>query len=213
MGTRHLTCVFLDGEYKVAQYGQWDGYPAGQGRTCLEFLQKHGHGEDLERFKRHVRNCFWITAEEVEKINTRIREDKEFGSKWQDVYPELSRDTGAEILETIYNANKDVIKLNDDLSFAADSLFCEWVWVVDLDKGTFEAYKGFNHTPLDEDERFYHFGEDENGTMTGKRAYSGDVYYPVRLVGCYKLDDLPDVDDMINELDPPEQEDEEEEEA
>ena len=28
MGTRNLTCVFKDGEYKVAQYGQWDGYPS-----------------------------------------------------------------------------------------------------------------------------------------------------------------------------------------
>jgi len=27
MGTRNLTCVMKDGQYKVAQYGQWDGYP------------------------------------------------------------------------------------------------------------------------------------------------------------------------------------------
>ena len=27
MGTRNLTVVYLDGQYKVAQYGQWDGYP------------------------------------------------------------------------------------------------------------------------------------------------------------------------------------------
>lgn len=27
MGTRHLTAVVIDGDYKVAQYGQWDGYP------------------------------------------------------------------------------------------------------------------------------------------------------------------------------------------
>lgn len=31
MGTRNLTAVYLDGQYKVAQYGQWDGYPEGQG--------------------------------------------------------------------------------------------------------------------------------------------------------------------------------------
>ena len=38
MGTRNLTVVFMDGEYKVAQYGQWDGYPEGQGITCFNFL-------------------------------------------------------------------------------------------------------------------------------------------------------------------------------
>lgn len=25
MGTRNLTIVYSNGEYKVAQYGQWDG--------------------------------------------------------------------------------------------------------------------------------------------------------------------------------------------
>ena len=38
MGTRNLTCVFVNGEYKVAQYCQWDGYPSGQGLTILNFL-------------------------------------------------------------------------------------------------------------------------------------------------------------------------------
>lgn len=40
MGTRNLTCVVVDGEMKVAQYGQWDGYPEGQGATCCEFIQE-----------------------------------------------------------------------------------------------------------------------------------------------------------------------------
>jgi hypothetical protein len=31
MGTRNLIAVFFDGEYRVAQYSQWDGYPEGQG--------------------------------------------------------------------------------------------------------------------------------------------------------------------------------------
>ena len=40
MGTRHLTCVVKDGDYKVAQYGQWDGYPSGQGIDILTFLRE-----------------------------------------------------------------------------------------------------------------------------------------------------------------------------
>ena len=39
MGTRHLICVVKDNEYKLAQYGQWDGYPEGQGVNILRFLR------------------------------------------------------------------------------------------------------------------------------------------------------------------------------
>lgn len=38
MGTRHLIEVVVDGQIKVAQYGQWDGYPSGQGVDVLKFL-------------------------------------------------------------------------------------------------------------------------------------------------------------------------------
>lgn len=41
MGTRGLTMVICDGETKVAQYGQWDHYPEGNGITCLEFTKRY----------------------------------------------------------------------------------------------------------------------------------------------------------------------------
>lgn len=40
MGTRSLTCVVLDDQFKIAQYGQFDGYPSGQGKTALEIMRK-----------------------------------------------------------------------------------------------------------------------------------------------------------------------------
>ena len=46
METRHLTLVYKNGAFKVAQYGQWDGYPSGQGLTALKFLRS----ADLSRF-------------------------------------------------------------------------------------------------------------------------------------------------------------------
>lgn len=33
MGTRHLICVYYKRRFAIAQYGQWDGYPGGQGLT------------------------------------------------------------------------------------------------------------------------------------------------------------------------------------
>ena len=37
MTTRSLTAVKINGEYKIAQYGYYDGYPSGQGVTILKF--------------------------------------------------------------------------------------------------------------------------------------------------------------------------------
>ena len=40
MGTRNLTIVRnKEGIIRVAQYGQWDGYPEGQGITALNFIK------------------------------------------------------------------------------------------------------------------------------------------------------------------------------
>ena len=41
MGTRNLTIVYSNGEYKVAQYGQWDGYPEGLGVQLLKYLREY----------------------------------------------------------------------------------------------------------------------------------------------------------------------------
>ena len=38
MGKRYLTCVVKDGGYKIAQYGQHDGYPEWAGKNILSFL-------------------------------------------------------------------------------------------------------------------------------------------------------------------------------
>lgn len=39
MGTRNITRVILDGQAKVNQYCQWDGYPTGRAKEVLTFLQ------------------------------------------------------------------------------------------------------------------------------------------------------------------------------
>lgn len=51
MGTRNPTAVVLDGEYKLAQYGQWDGFPSGQG------LVKSYSLDALPRDDRFLADC------------------------------------------------------------------------------------------------------------------------------------------------------------
>jgi hypothetical protein len=55
MGTRNLTMVISKGEYKIAQYGQWDGYPSGQGSVVLNFLMNLD--VDLNKFRDTLDRC------------------------------------------------------------------------------------------------------------------------------------------------------------
>ena len=56
MGTRNLTMVIdQKGKKKVAQYGQWDGYPSGVGANVLKFLENKELVEKLKTNLQKVR--------------------------------------------------------------------------------------------------------------------------------------------------------------
>jgi hypothetical protein len=190
MGTRNLTAVFFNGAYPVAQYGQWDGYPSGQGKTALEFL----HGADLDIFKVQLGRCEWVDTKKVDAFLKEVGSrdgglNMEQAEKYYKAFPYLGRDHGAEILEMIYTATGPV-ELSDSITFASDSLFCEWAYVIDLDAGKFEVYQGFNQEPVPPGQRFSDFPKDEKGIG----------YYPIRLIKSYDLDKLPTVEEFVAEL-------------
>lgn len=68
MGTRHLICAVSDNKYRIAQYGQWDGYPSGQGLAVLAFLKS----PMVERLKQNLDYCSWVT-------------DNEYNKRWEDM--------------------------------------------------------------------------------------------------------------------------------
>lgn len=190
MGTRHLTAVFQDGEYKVAQYGQWDGYLEGQGVSILSFLKK---GFDKESFAKNLANSEVLTDEQLQDAWTECGADPnsnlvnmEVSARFKEKYPSLSRDTGSDILEYI---QEKPVPLSLDLEFAGDSLFCEWAYVIDLDKNTFEVFQGFNEEPLEETERF--------AFLKSQESLSGSEYYPVKHLHTFDLNSLPSVDEFL----------------
>ena len=65
MGTRNLTCVVYKCEYKIAQYGQWDGYPEGQGITCLKFLREQ---MDEKKFKEKLGSIAFYAGNELPEL-------------------------------------------------------------------------------------------------------------------------------------------------
>ena len=146
MGTRNLTKVIKDGEIVVAQYGQWDGYPSGQGLTGFFAVTKDDVMASL------AANLSLVYYPSEDELGAMIKpfEDGTFpggmtldsGKAYGEKYPSLTRDTCTEILYVIANATEPV-PLFLDIEFEDDELFCEGVYEVNLDNKTYTSkYNG-----------------------------------------------------------------------
>lgn len=196
MGTRNLVAVKFEGEYRIAQYGQWDGYPSGQGITVLKFLRS----QMREQFLTNLLGCRWGTDEEIKATWKECGADDsgwagvDVSKRHTDRYPELGRDTGAGILKLV---QERPCMLQNSISFASESLFCEWAYVIDFDAMTLEVFKGFNHAPLPPGERFSDAPIDPDNARRGVDSQ----YYPVKLVKAYDLNQpLPTPHAFVKEL-------------
>lgn len=170
MGTANLTMVKRNGEYKVAQYGSFDGYPSGQGFKTVKFLTQPNFTYNL--FINRIDKLTHWTKEEHDKLNNQL-------SDWGVKYPELSPYLSADILDLIYKG--EIIKVNLRTNFASNSLFCEWAWSINLDTNCLDCFKGFQIEPLTENQPFYYL----QNKMTEK-----DKYYPIKLICSIPFDEL-----------------------
>lgn len=149
MGTRGLTVVIKDGQHRIAQYGQWDHYPEGQGVTALNFLRDGG----LTKLEANLDKVEWLSDDHYAEATAHISEGREWitfeeSDKIDKVFPFISRNHGAEILSRVANHEGDSsIYLRDEIKFVNDSLFNEGTYVIDLDAQVFEVYDGFQTEP------------------------------------------------------------------
>lgn len=200
MGTRNLTIVVHENETKVAQYGQWDGNPSGNGLDILKFLRKF----DIEKFKNDLKLVHWMSPTEEEALKVLAEKDGE----WKDYFPQISRDVGADILLFI---NGKKLAVRNEEKFASESLHNEWSYVIDLDKEQLEVYKGFQTKPVPKKERFAKYNEiaekesmvfyDYKKNGEKKKPYK---YYPIKLIKVYKFNKLPTDKQFIKECEPEE---------
>jgi hypothetical protein len=137
MGTRNLTVVKdKAGQTRVAQYGQWDGYPSYSGIQALEFLRDEGNQALLSAKLDLVQ---FVSEEECDTIYNSFPDVSNWENKdFLNAYPGLHRDTGIDILKVVANATAPV-KTMDNSEFANDSLFCEGIYEVDFSTNKFTS--------------------------------------------------------------------------
>jgi hypothetical protein len=181
MGTRNLVFIFYRGRFVVAQYGQWDGYPEGQGFKIFEFLQDLAN---IERLKEGLQHIYTPSKEQLQKIKKEIvrldKEAREEGLLYSFEYvaainkywPFLSRDTGARILEIIAESTAEKrVPIQLNLEFANDG-YCEWAYVVDLDGGIFEVFSGLEQKCKAASQRFNDIGGEDDCVPALVKSFS-----------------------------------------
>lgn len=149
MGTRGITKVTYEGAVKVAQYGQWDHYPSGQGVTVLNFLKS---ADNIAMLKVGLSNVWYPSESELETFSKPYTHGEngmmsmDMGDKFARDFPSLTRNTGAEILSVIAQSDSPV-PLYLDSEFEHDDLWCEGVYSINLDDETFTTrWNGAEYT-------------------------------------------------------------------
>lgn len=195
MGTRHLTIVKKDSEYKVAQYGQWDGYPEYTGVKILDFCRSHlASDAGRSTFGQKIAMCRFLSDAELDAIYEQIARDglnelgKDYEPLWVKRYPALTRDTGWEILKMILRSENG-LELKNNIDFVGDGVWCEWAWMIDLDHDELVAFQGFNAEPLCEGEEFYEIDKEQN---------AHEKFHAAKFVAKWSLDELPTDDDFLD---------------
>lgn len=148
MGTRGVTAVIQNGKPVIAQYGQWDHYPSGQGLDALKILKSFKGRWDV--FKEKLKHCKFVTPakqKEIDKFMKSIGSNDgwmtgEQAEKYHKAYPYLTRDHGAQILQLVMDSTDETIWLGNSIEFADSNqgFGCEGVFLVDLDKNTYEVH-------------------------------------------------------------------------
>jgi hypothetical protein len=143
MGTRGLTKVVDSaGTIKVAQYGQWDHYPAGQGANVLNFLTEHPRR--VKQLELALDKCEFV-SEAVSQVlyaeyNNKYPDNEEM-DRFTSMMPSFSRDTCSDILKVVYySASK--VQMLDESNFENDDLFCEGVYEINYQTNKFISKYG-----------------------------------------------------------------------
>jgi hypothetical protein len=177
MGTRGTWGFVIDGRELLA-YNHCDSYPEGLGDDVLKVARSMA----LDEMRTAVRALKVVgpepqepTAEDIAALApwTDLSVGERSTSDWYCLTRRMQGDLAATVKSGYFLAT--------GLDWPADSLFCEWGYVIDLDAEAFEVYRGFQTEP-------HSAGRFADWTPTAHHVGS---YYPIGLVASYPLADLP----------------------
>jgi hypothetical protein len=148
-----------------------DSYPTWLGQNMVDFVQSTSIEEMREIFNKIV----LVTDKDVpldeELVLWRLTDKIGSQFEWYSFLREYQGDLSA------YKG--DLIYMEDNCDFIKHSMACEWAYIVNLDEGVLEVYRGYQKT-------------EPNNRYSGFVYQANDLssYYPCKLVETYSFDDI-----------------------
>lgn len=139
MSTRGAVGFKVNGVTKVT-YNHSDSYPSGLGQDTLDFLRKRLKTGSVELLKEQA-SKIELVKENVKATPAQIKKYIKYAdlgvssqnpSEWYVLLRNLQGDLAGYL---------DAGVMVDGSAFLKDGLFCEWAYVIDLDKNRFRIYK------------------------------------------------------------------------
>lgn len=197
MGTHGFIGWVIDGQTKVT-YNHFDSYPDCLGvavltwatvnahvLTCPMCRDESGGPADLARRLRVIPADSVPTRDEQTSLArfANLGVSEQSLTDWYCLLRECQGDMGKTLEAGV---------IVDSSDFPAYSLFAEWGYVVDIDNGCLEVYKGFQTSP---------HAAGRFATMPIEAPeWSSTTYYPVALCAVWSLDSLPSADEFLASL-------------
>lgn len=177
MGTRGCYGLRKDGVDKLT-YNHMDSYPTWLGQNVVDFIKSTTIEEMKDIFDKIILVKEGTdTPSDNELVEWKLTGD--YGSGKFDWYSFLREYQG----DLSYYKKDNAKYMIDNNTFIKDSLFCEWGYIINLDEGFLEVYKGFQSSP--HENRY----TDSNSI---RESVDDTNYYPCKLFANYPLFDIPD---------------------
>jgi hypothetical protein len=219
VGTRGSFGVII-GEKEKIGYNQFDSYPDGNGIENLKWLRTEWLQDDsLEEVRRLAEAAKVVSNETGRPTSAEQKDLAEYADanvseqSLNDWYC-LTRRTHGSIIAML-----ECGYIDDSSSFPLDSLFCEWAYLVDLDRNVFEVYKGFQRElpkkgrwagrPTREEDEANYGLHLKWCAENNREPWLPEVseYKAVELAASWPIDDLPTDEEFLETFEEEEEED------